>query len=87
MLDKYEIEIPNQFVRALGIHDKDVSRTIRKEIAVHFFKENMLSFGLARQLSGLSVRDFMELLRERKVSMHYSEVDYNQDCETIQEFL
>ena len=38
MLNKYEIEIPNQVVRALGVMDKDVPYTLKKELGVYFFK-------------------------------------------------
>jgi len=87
MVNKYEIEIPPQVVRALGVIEKDVPYTIKRELAVYFFQRNMLSFGQARQLSGLSVWDFMEILRDRKVPMHYFEAEYIEDSATMQEFL
>jgi predicted HTH domain antitoxin len=87
MLNKYEIEIPNQVVRALGLMDRDVVHTLKKELAVYFFQQNTLSFGQARQLADLSVWDFMELLRERKVSLHYAEAEYAEDSKVINQFL
>jgi predicted HTH domain antitoxin len=87
MLNKYEIEIPNQVVRALGLMDKEVVDTIKKELAVYYFQRNLLSFGQARQLSTLSVWDFMEVLRERRVPFHYTEAEYKEDSKTIEEYL
>lgn len=87
MLNKYEIEIPKQVVRALGLPDRDVVHMMKKELAVYFFQRNMLTFGQARQLADLTVWDFMELLRERKVPLHYSETEYAEDSKTIKEFL
>jgi predicted HTH domain antitoxin len=87
VLNKYEIEIPNQVVRALGLMDKDVAKMIKKELAVHLFQGNMLSFGQARQLSALSVWDFMEALRERRIPLHYSEKEYEEDSKVIEELL
>ncbi len=86
-VSKYEIEIPQQVVRALGFADQEVGTKMRVELAVHFFQGNLLSFGQARQLSGLSVWDFMEILRERKVPMHYSESDYIDDSNMVTELL
>ena len=83
MLNKYEIEIPNQVVRALGLMDKEVVDTIKKELAVYYFQRNMLSFGQARHLSSLSVWDFMDLPRERKVPFHYTETEYEEDSKTM----
>jgi predicted HTH domain antitoxin len=87
MLNKYEIEIPNQVVRALGLIDKEVVDAIKKELAVYYFQRNLLSFGQARQLSALSVWDFMEVLRERRVPFHYTEAEYEEDSKTIEEYL
>jgi predicted HTH domain antitoxin len=87
MLNKYEIEIPGQVIRALGLMDKDVVDTLKKELAVYFFQRNILSFGQARQLSSLSVWDFMEVLRERKVPLHYSEKEYDEDAKVVKELL
>lgn len=84
---KYIIEIPRQVVQALGLMDQDVVPTIKTELAVIYFKRNKLSFGQARQFSGLSVWDFMEVLRERKVPLHYSEYEYEQDSKFVEGFL
>jgi predicted HTH domain antitoxin len=86
-VNRYEIEIPDQVVHALGLMDRDVVDTIKKELAIHFFQGNMLSFGQARRLSALSVWDFMETLLERKVPLHYSEKEYEEDSKIIEEFL
>jgi predicted HTH domain antitoxin len=87
MLSKYEIEIPDQVVRALGLMDREVADSIKKELAIYYFQRNILSFGQARQLSTLSVWDFLEALRERKVPLHYTETEYEEDLKTIEEFL
>jgi predicted HTH domain antitoxin len=87
VLNKYEIEIPDQVVRALGLMDKDVVNTIKKELAVHLFQGERLSFGQARQLSDLSVWDFLEALREKKIPLHYYEKEYEEDSKVIEELL
>jgi len=46
---------------------------------------SVLSFGQARQLAELSVWDFLELLRERKVALHYGIPEYEEDLKTIQD--
>jgi predicted HTH domain antitoxin len=44
---------------------------IKRELAAFFFQRGVLSFGQARQFAGLSVWDFLEFLRERKIPLHY----------------
>jgi predicted HTH domain antitoxin len=45
----------------------------------------MLSFGQARRLSGLSVWDFLELLRKREVQLHYDIAELEEDLKTLRE--
>ncbi|MCK4762370.1 MAG: hypothetical protein KAW12_09255 [Candidatus Aminicenantes bacterium] len=42
MLSKYEIEIPDQVVHALGLMERDVGDVLKKELAVHYFQGNRL---------------------------------------------
>jgi predicted HTH domain antitoxin len=43
----------------------------------------MLGFGQARQFSGLSVWEFLDLLRERRIPLHYDFSEYEEDSETV----
>ncbi len=83
MTVKYDITIPDKIIKALGFKESEVGSEIKKELAVYFFQRNLLSFGQARQLAELSVWDFLELLRERKVSLHYDTTEYEEDLKTI----
>jgi predicted HTH domain antitoxin len=87
MQKKYEIEIPHQVIHALGLMDREVIHSIKKGLSVYYFQHNRLSFGQARQLSDLSVWDFMDLLREKKVPFHYDEKEYEEDSRIIEELL
>jgi predicted HTH domain antitoxin len=50
----------------------DAEDEIRRELALHLFEEDKLSFGKARELSGMSVWDFQQLLGSRGIPVHYS---------------
>lgn len=84
MAVKCEIALPDVVLKALGIRESEAGSLCGKELAVYFFQRSVLSFGQARHLSGLSVWDFIDLLRERKVSFHYGVSDYEEDLKTIQ---
>lgn len=86
MTVKYSIEIPEKIIKTLGFKENEVGKTLKKELAVYFFQRNILSFGQARQLADMSVWDFLDLLRERKVPLHYDVAEYEEDLKTIQEF-
>ncbi len=82
-MEKYYIEIPEDTIRALGIPKKEVNSTIKKELAVYLFEKGKLSFGQARKLAGLSVWDFIELLRKREVPLHYDIAEWEEDLKTL----
>lgn len=85
MFVKFEMTLPEKVLKALGLRESEAESGLKKEMAVYFFQRNLLSFGQARQLSGLSIWDFLELLRERKVPIHYDLKEYKEDLKTIQE--
>jgi predicted HTH domain antitoxin len=84
---KCEITLPDKILIALGLREEEIGDALKKELAVYFFQRNVLSFGQARQLSGLSVWDFLEFMKERKVPLHYGVYEYEEDLKTIKEFI
>jgi predicted HTH domain antitoxin len=56
---------------------------LRRELALHLFEEEKLSFGKARELAEMSVWDFQQLLGSRGISVHYDEEAYTKDRETL----
>ncbi len=85
MTTTYDLTIPEKIIRALGFKESEVEFALKKELAVYFFQRNVLSFGQARQLADLTVWNFLELLRDRKVSLHYDIAEYEEDLKAIQE--
>lgn len=83
MLVKCEITLPENIIKTLGFRESEVGPALKKELAVYFFQRNLLSFGQARQFADLSMWDFLELLRERKVPLHYGIPEYEEDIKTI----
>ncbi len=84
-MGKCYVEIPEDTLKALGIPKQEANKAIRQELAVYLFEKGKLSFGQARRLSGLSVWDFMELLRDRKVPLHYDVAELEEDLKTLEE--
>jgi len=82
-----KISISDKIMRVLGVARNEVEDVITKELAVYFFQQGMLSFGQAREWTGMSVWDFLALLREKKVPLHYDIAEYEEDMETIQEVM
>lgn len=82
---KCDIEIPEKIIQCLGLNRNALNEALKIELAAHFFEKNMLSFGQAREFSNLSVWDFIDFLREKKIPIHYSIDEYEEDKALIEE--
>lgn len=82
-----ELTLSDDVVHVLGWRERDIERSVKRELAMYFFQRNLLSFGQARRFAEVSVVEFLDLLRERKIPLHYGMMDYEEDLKTIEEFL
>ena len=56
---------------------------LRTELAVYLFQQGRLSFGKARQVAGMTLWQFQQLLGSRGISPHYDVEDYEEDLVTL----
>ena len=73
------IEIPSEIAHAAKLTPAE----LRLELAVHLFSTHRLSFGKAREMVGMTVADFQQLLGMRKIAPHYDLAEYQEDLETL----
>jgi predicted HTH domain antitoxin len=58
---------------------------LQVEIAVYLYSQGRLSVGKARELAGISLWEFRQLLASSRISPHYDETDLDQDLATLRE--
>lgn len=58
----------------------------RRELAVYLYSQNIIPFGKAREISGLSKTEFLTILAERNIPNHYNENDLKDDLEFIKQW-
>jgi predicted HTH domain antitoxin len=75
------IEIPGEVMHATRMTPEDLKR----ELAVHLFREGKLSFGKARELAGMNVWDFQHLLGSRDIPVHYGLEEFEDDLNTLKD--
>jgi len=73
------MEIPREVARAAKMDIQE----LKKELAVHLFEEEKLSFGKARELAGMTFWEFQQMLGSRRIPVHYDVRDYEEDLETL----
>jgi len=78
------IEIDDDVYEALQLPEEERSAALKRELAVSLYARDVLSFGKARALAGLSKREFQTLLGEREVPRHYGERELEEDIEYVE---
>jgi len=81
MSSKIAIEIPREIIHATRMTPEE----LRRELAIYLFQQGKLSFGKAREMAGLTVWTFQQLLGSRGISVHYDLEDYETDRSILQE--
>lgn len=74
-----EIEIRDDVYDAIKLPDAQKERTLKEELAVSLYEQDILSFGKARSLSELSKREFHQLLGDRGIERHYTDEELDED--------
>ncbi len=73
------IEIPREVTHAARMTVEE----LKIELAVHLYEQGKLSFGKARELAGMTVWEFQQLVGSRKIPVHYDIQDYEEDIKTL----
>jgi predicted HTH domain antitoxin len=73
------IEIPREILHA----SRMTSDELKRELALSLFQQNRLSFGKAREMAGMTVAAFQQLLGSRGICVHYDVGDYEEDLATL----
>ena len=66
MPETVSIEIPCEILHAVGMTPQDLQR----ELGIFLLQQGKLSFGKARELTGMTVRAFRQLLASREIVLH-----------------
>lgn len=80
-MSKLVLEIPEEVADALRLPAAEMDRELRKELALALYQRGALSGGKAAQLAEMTRSQFDELLGQRKIVRHYTDVDLKEDLE------
>lgn len=69
------LQIPTDIAQALRLPAPQQERQLLMELAVALYAQEILSFGKARELAGMTKDEFGQLLGQRGIPRHYSEAD------------
>jgi len=81
MSSTISIEIPREVLHITRMTPEELKR----ELAIHLFQKGRLSLGKAREMAGMTVWAFQQLLGSRGIPVHYDVRDYEEDLATLKE--
>jgi len=58
---------------------------LKVEMALHLYAQGRLSIGKARELAGMALWEFRQLLASRRIPPHYDTTDLDEDMATLRE--
>jgi predicted HTH domain antitoxin len=58
---------------------------LRRELAIRLFQQRKLSFGKAREMTGMTVWAFQQFLSSQDILAHYDVEDYEEDLANLKE--
>jgi predicted HTH domain antitoxin len=58
---------------------------LKVEMAVHLYAQGRLSIGKARELAGMTLWEFRQLLASRRIPPHYGQADLDADVAAMRE--
>jgi predicted HTH domain antitoxin len=56
---------------------------LKLELAVHLYSQGRLAIGKARELAGMSLWEFRQLLGTRRIPPHYGIEEFHEDLATL----
>ena len=73
------VEIPDSIAGGLRLPEGEAPARLRCELAVALYQQEILAFGKAAELTGLSRENFALELARRNIPRHYSPEDASVD--------
>lgn len=74
-----QLHIPDSVTQAIRLPEKRMKEDLLIELAFALFAGEILSFGRARELAGMSKYEFGQLLGKRGVPRHYGQEELEDD--------
>jgi predicted HTH domain antitoxin len=76
---RVQLHIPDSVAQAIRLPEERMAETLLTELAIALYGQGILSFGKARELSGMGKYEFGRLLGDRGIPRHYGREELEDD--------
>lgn len=73
------LTVPDSVVQGLRVPEAEAEQRLRLELALSVYAQQLLSFGKAVELAGISREEFGEIVGRRGIARHYGEQELAED--------
>ena len=77
------LEIPGDLTEARRLPPEEQMTRLRRELAIRLYQKEILSFGKARELAGLTKWEFHLILGQEDVPRRYDVEELSMDMDTL----
>lgn len=83
--DKMEtkLKLPHEIITICKVRENELASFLKKAIAIELFREGLVSVGKASEIADVSRNEMMDLLGERRIPLHYTVEDLEEDVKTL----
>jgi predicted HTH domain antitoxin len=78
------IEASKDLQQAIRLPPEEVPARLKRELALRLYEKELLTFGQARQLAGMTRWDFRDLLGEEGILRRYDVEELEEDLQTLE---
>ncbi|MCL6446596.1 MAG: UPF0175 family protein [Armatimonadetes bacterium] len=79
------VNLPDRFLSVIAQQKQNVTREVRRYLAIGLYAEGKLSMGSAAALADMSYSDFLDLVGKLGLGPMYTEEHLEEDLKTLRE--
>lgn len=78
-----KLRLPHEIITICKVRENELEAFLKIALAIKLFKEGLVSIGKASEITGVSRNETMDLLGERRIPLHYTVEDLEEDVKTL----
>jgi len=78
-----KLKLPYEIITICKVRENELEAFLKRAIAIELFREGFVSIGKASEIAEVTRNEMMDLLGERKIPLHYTVEDLEEDIKTL----